>query len=123
MGETTYQGRSVALPVCRHRVLGGFTWLRILWVAGGYTGKLFAGWIKGLRPKLAVTVVNRSGPTASGIATVPAITYGYVSTANFTGPLTAGNVLTFYVAVNVSGVTASSGSSLAKTCLLITKLP
>lgn len=64
-----------------------------------------------------------AGPTASGIATVPAISYGYVATASFTGPLTAGNVLTFYVAVNVAGVTASSGSSLAKTSLLITKLP
>jgi hypothetical protein len=64
-----------------------------------------------------------AGPTASGIATAPAIPYGYVATANFTGPLTAGSLLTFDVAVNVAGVTASSGSSLTKTSLLITKLP
>ena len=36
------------------RVLGWFTWLRILWVDGGYTGAAFAQWVKGLRPKLAV---------------------------------------------------------------------
>jgi transposase len=40
------------------RVLGWFTWLRILWVDGGYTGETFAQWVKGLRPKLAVEVVN-----------------------------------------------------------------
>jgi hypothetical protein len=33
------------------RVLGWFTWLRILWVDGGYTGETFAQWVKGLRPK------------------------------------------------------------------------
>ena len=42
------------------RVLGWFTWLRILWVDGGYTGENFAKWVKGLRPKLAVEVVKRS---------------------------------------------------------------
>jgi putative transposase len=42
------------------RVLGWFTWLRILWVDGGYTGDTFAHWVKGLRPKLAVEVVKRS---------------------------------------------------------------
>ena len=42
------------------RVLGWFTWLRILWVDGGYTGETFANWVKGLRPKLAVEVVKRS---------------------------------------------------------------
>ena len=42
------------------RVLGWFTWLRILWVDGGYTGEAFAQWVKGLRPKLAVEVVKRS---------------------------------------------------------------
>jgi transposase len=45
------------------RVLGWFTWLRILWVDGGYTGETFAQWVKGLRPKLAVTVVKRSDDT------------------------------------------------------------
>ena len=30
------------------RVLGWFTWLRILWVDGGYTGETFAQWVKGL---------------------------------------------------------------------------
>ena len=42
------------------RVLGWFTWLRILWVDGGYTGEAFAQWVKGLRPKLEVEVVKRS---------------------------------------------------------------
>jgi transposase len=45
------------------RVLGWFTWLRILWVDGGYTGESFARWVKGLRPKLAVEVVKRSAAT------------------------------------------------------------
>ncbi len=45
------------------RVLGWFTWLRILWVDGGYTGETFAQWVKGLRPKLAVQVVKRSADT------------------------------------------------------------
>ena len=42
------------------RVLGWFTWLRILWVDGGYTGAAFAEWVKTLRPKLAVEVIKRS---------------------------------------------------------------
>ena len=46
------------------RVLGWFTWLRILWVDGGYTGETFAQGVKGLRPKLAVEVVKRSDDTA-----------------------------------------------------------
>ena len=46
------------------RVLGWFTWLRILWVDGGYTGETFAQWVKGLRPKLAVVVVKRSDDLA-----------------------------------------------------------
>ena len=46
------------------RVLGWFTWLRILWVDGGYTGEAFAQWVKDLRPKLAVEVVKRSDTTA-----------------------------------------------------------
>ena len=46
------------------RVLGWFTWLRILWVDGGYTGETFAQWVRARRPKLAVTVVKRSDDTA-----------------------------------------------------------
>jgi len=46
------------------RVLGWFSWLRLLWVDGGYTGATFAQWVKGLRPKLAVEVVKRSDDTA-----------------------------------------------------------
>jgi putative transposase len=46
------------------RVLGWFTWLRILWVDGGYTGEAFAQWVKELRPKLKVEVVKRSDTTA-----------------------------------------------------------
>ena len=42
------------------RVLGWFTWLRIMWVDGGYTGDAFAQGVKELRPKLAVQVVKRS---------------------------------------------------------------
>jgi transposase len=45
-------------------VLGSFTWLRRLWVDGGYTGNAFAQWVKELRPKLAVEVVKRSDATA-----------------------------------------------------------
>jgi transposase len=41
------------------RVLGWFTWLRILWVDGGYLGETFAQCVKGLRPKLAIEVVKR----------------------------------------------------------------
>jgi transposase len=46
------------------RVLGWFTWLRLLWVDGGYIGDSFANWVKGLRPKLEVEVVKRSDDTA-----------------------------------------------------------
>ena len=46
------------------RVLSWFTWLRILWVDGGYTGEAFAQWVKELRPKLNVGVVKRSDTTA-----------------------------------------------------------
>jgi putative transposase len=51
------------------RVLGWFTWLRILWVDGGYTGEAFAQWVKGLRPKLA-SVVKRSD-SISGFKVLP----------------------------------------------------
>ena len=42
------------------RVLGWFTWLRIMWVDGGYTGDAFAQWVKEIRPKLEVQVIKRS---------------------------------------------------------------
>jgi transposase len=45
------------------QVLGWFTWLRLLWVDGGYTGDAFALWVKGLCPKLVVEVVKRSDAT------------------------------------------------------------
>jgi putative transposase len=46
------------------QVLGWFTWLRILWVDGGYTGDAFTQWVKNLRPKLAVKVVKRADAIA-----------------------------------------------------------
>src|SRR5579862_3853901 len=52
------------------RVLGWFTWLRILWVDGGYAGQSFAQWVKALRPKLAVEVVKRSD-TTTGFTVLP----------------------------------------------------
>ncbi|HEY5040872.1 MAG TPA: IS5 family transposase [Verrucomicrobiae bacterium] len=45
------------------RVLGWFTWLRLLWVDGCYTGAAFAQWVKGRRPKLEVEVIQRSDTT------------------------------------------------------------
>jgi transposase len=42
------------------RTLSVFTWLRLLWVDGGYTGPAFAEWVKNLRSKLDVQVVKRS---------------------------------------------------------------
>ena len=50
------------------RVLGWFTWLRLLRVDGGYTGESFAQWVKGLRPKLAVQVIKRSNSAKLGSA-------------------------------------------------------
>ena len=52
------------------RVLVWFTWLRLLWVDGGYTGATFANWVKELRPKLEVEVVKRSDAT-SGFKVLP----------------------------------------------------
>jgi putative transposase len=46
------------------RVLDWFTWLRRLWVDGGYSGPDFAQWVRGLRPKLEVEVVKRSDDIA-----------------------------------------------------------
>ena len=45
------------------RTLNWHRWLLLLWVDGGYTGETFAGWVKGLRPKLEVEVVKRSDDT------------------------------------------------------------
>jgi transposase len=42
------------------RVLVWLTSLRLLWVDGGYTGAIFAQWVKALRAKLVVEVVKRS---------------------------------------------------------------
>ena len=41
------------------QALNWLTWLRHLWVDGGYSGPDFAQWVRGLRPKLAVAVVKR----------------------------------------------------------------
>ena len=46
------------------RTLGWFTWLRLLWVDGGYSGEAFAQWVKTIRPKLKVEVVKRSDDLA-----------------------------------------------------------
>jgi transposase len=43
--------------------LGWFSWLRLLWVDGGYTGEAFARWVKTVRAKLEVQVVKRSDDT------------------------------------------------------------
>jgi transposase len=37
-----------------------FTWLRLLWVDGGYSGLEFAQWVKSIRPQLEVEVVKRT---------------------------------------------------------------
>jgi transposase len=42
------------------RVLAWFTWLRLLWADGGYTGAEFANWVKARRSRLKVEVVKRS---------------------------------------------------------------
>jgi transposase len=52
------------------RSLGWFTWLRLLWVDGGYNGAAFAQWVKSIRPKLDVEVVKRSDD-ATGFKILP----------------------------------------------------
>lgn len=47
-----------------------FTQLRKLWVDGGYSGPLFAQWVKEQWPKLEVEVVKRSDST-TGFAVLP----------------------------------------------------
>jgi transposase len=42
------------------RTVAVFTWLRLLWVDGGYTGPAFAAWVANLRSTLKVEVVKRS---------------------------------------------------------------
>jgi putative transposase len=51
-------------------VLPHFTWLRRLWVDGGYTGEDFAAWVKTQRPKLEVAVIKRSDD-AKGFHVLP----------------------------------------------------
>jgi transposase len=51
-------------------LLPHFTWLRKLWVDGGYTGADFAAWTKTLRPLLDVEVVKRSDDV-SGFKVLP----------------------------------------------------
>lgn len=52
------------------RTLTVFTWLRLLWVDGGYAGPAFADWVRALRAKLEVQVVKRSD-TAKGFKVLP----------------------------------------------------
>ena len=52
------------------RTLSWFTWLRRMWVDGGYSGPEFAQWVRGLRPKLVVEVVKRI-EGASGFKVLP----------------------------------------------------
>ena len=52
------------------RVLAWFTWLRLLWADGGYTGAELANWVKARRPKLKVEVVKRSD-TVRGFKVLP----------------------------------------------------
>jgi putative transposase len=56
-GDTTERDGGKAVL---SRVLIWLASLRLLWVDGGYTGDLFAKWVKTLRAKLAVEVVKRS---------------------------------------------------------------
>ena len=65
-----------------------FTWLRMLWVDGGYTGATFAQWVKRLRPKLAVEVVKRSDAVCPELKKSPtgkikSVLYKLVFTALF----------------------------------------
>lgn len=52
------------------RVLGWFTWLRKMWVDGGYSGPEFAARVRTIRPKLEVEVVKRSDDV-SGFKVLP----------------------------------------------------
>jgi putative transposase len=52
------------------RVLRCFTWLKIMWVDGGYTGPAFADWVRKIRPQLQVEVVRR-GDDGAGFKVLP----------------------------------------------------
>ena len=52
------------------RGLAWFTWLRLLWVDGGYSGASCAQWVQNIRPKLEVEVVKRSDD-APGFKVLP----------------------------------------------------
>lgn len=51
------------------RVLPGLTWLRCLWVDGGYTGEAFANWVKELRPPPDFARKLRYASTPRGLVT------------------------------------------------------
>ena len=51
-------------------VLVWFSWLRKLWVDGGYRGPEFAAWVRTIRPKLEVEVVRR-GDEVKGFKLLP----------------------------------------------------
>jgi transposase len=46
------------------RVLPWFTWLKMMWVDGGYSGDAFAQWVKTVRPRLEVQTVKRNDDLA-----------------------------------------------------------
>lgn len=52
------------------KALTWLPWLRLLWVDGGYNGPDFVQWVRGLRPKLAVQVVERCA-CLSGFKVLP----------------------------------------------------
>lgn len=52
------------------RVLPWLTWLRLMWVDGGYSGPEFAHWVRRHRRKLTVEVVKRSDDV-QGFAVLP----------------------------------------------------
>lgn len=52
------------------RVLGWLTWLRIMWVDGGYSGSSFAQWSQAQKPNLKVEVLKRSDDT-TGFEVLP----------------------------------------------------
>src|SRR5262245_23694996 len=52
------------------RTLSVFTWLRLLWVDGGYAGPAFLQWVRSLRAKLEVQVIKRSNEV-SGFKVLP----------------------------------------------------
>ena len=59
-------GAQVLLEHC----LAWFTWLRLIWVDGGYAGETFAKWVQGLRTTVEVQVVKRSDQ-ARGFTVLP----------------------------------------------------